>query len=481
MIKNTFAIIVARGIQPLFSMILVFFIVRIWSPEDFGKYTTLFYLLVIFQVFCGFGLRNTLTRDVSKNRNLVNQYMSSGIVIAIPFSILSMLLMIGVVHTLQYESHVILTADILSISLIASALGECFEGILAGFEKIQSIAVIWIIETVLRSGLSIFLVYSGFGLLALVIVFVVFRFFNPIAYFFIIRKSIIKPKIEIDIGFNKELLKTTYIIGFIAIIATLFWRIDAVILQRMKGDVDVALYGTVNRLFLFSQMLIISFFTAFFPIMARLFSEQKDTFQRVCNKSIQYLCIINLAVALFVMVYSEPIVLLFFGSDFLDAAPALVIFMWAIFFFAINELLGYVLLASNHQKLDLRIQLIVLLSKVTLNFIFLNKYSYVGAAIATLISLLIMLVLKYGYVAKHVIQFQLQRLIKKVVRLSIAGTIMLSVIYLLKPWNLFIVFIFSVFIYSISLFALKIFSDDDISFFKEWFNIYIKQNRSGTH
>ncbi|MCJ7811932.1 oligosaccharide flippase family protein, partial [bacterium] len=276
LLRNTIAIIIAKGIQPLFSTVLVYFIVRIWSPEDFGKYNALFYLLAIFQVLCGFGLRSTLTREVARNRDFVHQYISNGIIVAIPFSILSMLFMIGVVHILQYESYLIINSYILSISLIASAFGECFEGILCGFERIRSIAIIWIVETILKTGLSIVLVYSGFGILAIVVTFVVFRFFNPIACFFVIRRSFGKLNFGMDIGLINGLIKTTYIVAIIEIVATIYWRIDVVILERMLGDVDAGLFGAVHRLFWFSQMLITTFYTAFLPVISRLYAERRD-------------------------------------------------------------------------------------------------------------------------------------------------------------------------------------------------------------
>ncbi len=481
LLRNTIAIIIAKGIQPLFSTVLVFLIIRIWSPEDFGKYTTLFDLLAIFQVLCGFGLRSTLTREVAKNKDSVHQYISNGIIVAIPFSILSMLFMIGVVHILQYKSYLILNSNILSISLIASALGECFEGILTGFERIRSIAIIWIIETVFKTGISIILVYSGFGLLSIVVTFIIIRFFNPIACFFVIRRSIGKPKFNMNIGFIKGLIKITYIVAIIEIVATIYWRIDTVILQRMRGNVDAGLFGAVHKIFSFNQMLITTFFIAFLPVMSRLFSGGRETFQRACNQSLQYLCIINLAVALFVTVYSKNIVLLLCGNDYLEAAPALVIFIWAIFFFAINELLGYVLFVSNNQKIDLKIHFFGLLLKISSNYILINKYGYIGAAIATLSSLLVMLGLKYRCVVKYVMTFPLRKLSIKTIKLSIAGSIMILLVYLFRENNMFVVFILSFFVYLISLLILKMFSEDDISHFRKWIHVYIMRKKSITY
>lgn len=473
LLKNTGTIMIARGIQPLFSTILIIVIARIWNLEAFGKYNTVFYLLIIFQVVCSFGLNPLLTREVAQNRHLVKKYINSGLSIAIPFSILSMFIMLGVIHMMNYENDVAFAAKIASIALIASALSECFEGILAGFERIRTIALVWILETTLRTGICIVLVYSGFGLLSVVVTYVVVRFLNPILYFIFIHKSIVRTEFNIDLKFTMELIKKTYVFALILICATIYWRVDAVILPKMQGNDNAGLFGAAHRLFYFNQIMIVSFFTAFFPVISRLFAKQKDAFQMACRKSIQYLSIIGFPIALFVTVFSKNIILVFFPEEYLEAAPTLIILMGAWLLFAITEVFGYALLASNNQKFDLKVNIIALVCKIFLNFILIYKFGFIGAAIATAISILIQLCVQFWYVAKSVIPFDNHRLLVQGVKLGSTGIASILIVFLFRNYNLFGVFTLSLSIYILGLFLLKIFSKEDISFLKKLFNSII--------
>ena len=469
LLKNTGAIMIARGIQPLFSIVLIIIIARMWNVEALGKYNTVFYLLIIFQVVCSFGLNPLLTREVAQNRHLVKKYINSGLSIAIPFSILSMLIMMGVIHIMNYEYDVAFAARVASIALIASALSECFEGILAGFERIQTIALVWILETTIRTGICIVLVYSGFGLLSVVVTYVIVRFLNPILYLIFIRKSIVRTRFDIDLEFIKNLIKKTYVFALILICATIYWRVDAVILPKMQDNVNAGLFGAAHRLFYFNQIMVVSFFTAFFPVISRLFAKEKEAFQRACKKSIQYLSIIGFAVALFVTVFSRNIILIFFPEEYLVAAPTLIVLMGAWLLFAITEVFGYALLASNNQMFDLKVNIIALVCKIFLNFILIYKFGFIGAAIATAISILIQLCVQFWYVAKYVISFNYHRIMVQGLKLGLAGSASILIVFLFRQYNLVGVFTLSLSIYVLGLFLLKIFSKEDISFLKKMF------------
>ena len=62
---------------------------------------------------------------------------------------------------------------------------------------------------------------------------------------------------------------------------------------------------------------------------------------------------------------------------------------------------AYTLIASNNQKMDLQVNVIGMVCNVGLNLLLIPKFSYLGAGIATLISICIFLVLQYFFIEKH--------------------------------------------------------------------------------
>ena len=93
LIKNTVSMSVVHGIQPIFNMVLVLIIGRVLGKIVFGKYTTIFFVLQIFQVISSFGLRIYLTREVAKHRDLAVKYFRNSALVSLPLSLVSIVAM----------------------------------------------------------------------------------------------------------------------------------------------------------------------------------------------------------------------------------------------------------------------------------------------------------------------------------------------------------------------------------------------------
>ena len=195
--RNTSALIVARVFRPFVSIFLILMIARILGKSGLGEYNTIFSLITIFQVFASFGLKTFLTREVAKDKSNVNKYISNSYVIAIFLTFVSIALMCLTFYFLNYQKNVAEAGYILSISLFASIFIDCLEGIFTGYEEAQYIAYNWIIENVVRVLVSIWCLLQGYGLLALVVIYILTRFLNLILCLWFAYNYIIKILISL--------------------------------------------------------------------------------------------------------------------------------------------------------------------------------------------------------------------------------------------------------------------------------------------
>ena len=127
--RNTVALAISRGLQPVISLVLVLTVARFMGAGGFGQYSFVFSFLVIFQIIAPFGLKTLIAREVAKDKKNANTFFINGCVIAIPLSIIALLAMSVTIPFFHHESKVILAVRILSFSLIASTILDCFEGV----------------------------------------------------------------------------------------------------------------------------------------------------------------------------------------------------------------------------------------------------------------------------------------------------------------------------------------------------------------
>ncbi|MDZ7345056.1 MAG: oligosaccharide flippase family protein, partial [candidate division KSB1 bacterium] len=239
--RNTSVLIVANAIQPLLSFYLIVTISRVLEVEGLGAYATVFNYQAIFQIFAAFGLRNLLTRNLAQQPQATARYLWHGSLLVLPFSLLSIVGLIALTALLQYPELVFWATVIVSASLIAAALIEVGEGVLAGLERLHMVGYSAIFENVLRVGLSLIVLAKGYGLLALVWIFVASRYSRALFYFWYIHRHLLpasvvaRGKLDLDWTFARQLLRQAPVFALTMICVTVYWKVDISILSKARG------------------------------------------------------------------------------------------------------------------------------------------------------------------------------------------------------------------------------------------------------
>lgn len=466
---NAIFIMFAKGLQPIISFAMILAIGRKLGVTAFGIFSTAISLILIFQIIASFGLRTLITREVARHRDKVQSYIVNSLYIAVPLSIVTGIVMcVFVNYVLKLDASTTKMTSLLGLSLLATAVLECFEGILAGFEKIQIISYIYLVENIFKVGICVVLILIRYQLLAVIVVHVITRYLALALYLPSIMKLGKKAKLRPDFSFIKSLLKTAYIFALIMILVTIYWNIDVVFLNKIDGNDAAGIYSGAKRFVLFLITLIQSFFTAFFPVISGLYESRSESFQNACKKSLQYLMVVAIPITVIMTLMADKIFYFTFGKGFEQSAGVLRILIWIIIPYSISQVFAYALLASDNQRIDLRVNAIALACNIILSIILINQYGYMGAAISALVSILIYVGLQIPFVFKNVIKFDFDKLGSLSGKLVLSGVVMLLIIILLNKVYFIGLAILSTAIYFSLLYLFKTFSEEDLDFIRNF-------------
>jgi len=465
LIENTGAMMIARGLQPFLNFILVVIISRWIGVDGLGEYTTIFSLLIIFQLICAFGLRMLLTREVAKYPDKTNRYLSNSLILGIIISIFTAFIMLLSIYFLKYDESITLSASVLSLALIPTALNEIFIGVLAGHERLKIVGLVTIIEEIIKVSLCVLLLFMGYRILTIVIIYVIMRFFSSLLLYYFIHRYIMKLKFEFDMSFALGLLKQTQIFAYSAVLFALFLQIDVIILSKMGTIEDVGIYGASLRILRFLIMMIQSFFIAFYPILSKLYKENKQKFEKACYSSGKYFLMITIPISLVICLIFDKVVIFLFGADFGPSIPVLQIIVWVIIPFAITKIFSFALLASNNQRADLLANFLSAVIKTTVLLIFAYFWGYIGISVGTLLATFAMLIIQL-VIIRRLLPLTSKHVMNMSLKIFISGVIMLIAILILRDINIILAFIVSVIIYFMLLVKLNVFSNRD-KFFVE--------------
>lgn len=165
--------------------------------------------------------------------------------------------------------------------------------------------------------------------------------------------------------------------------------------DRLTGLYNGAI--TVGRIpyFLFYALTII-----ILPAVSKSTSrkDHADT-KKLVSQSLRLMVMFLAPIAILMSVYSAPILQLFYGKKFLDAALPMSILMSGVVFLTIFYVMAFALNGAGKVKVPMMIAFLGLATNILLSYFFIQKYDILGAAMATSITSFIAmaLILVYSY------------------------------------------------------------------------------------
>jgi len=463
LVKNTGAVLLAQVVEPACSFILVLFVARTLGVSGLGKFSIAISFFFIFETISSLGFSHLITREVARDRSRAGKYLINASFIGFFFSVLMAGAMSLTASLLNYPADTAQAIYVLSFSLMPGAVALICQSICRAFEKLEYVSVPLIMGNLFKLFLGLLILFKGYGLVELMVVILGSQLLILFISIYFVLRCIGKPLFRIDFGFCKWIVKTTPTFALIFVFATIYWNVDILMLSKIKGATEVGFYSAAYKLMNVWKIIPVGYLMALQPMISMLFVSSVEKFRIACTKSIKYLFIVMLPIAVGSTLLSDKIILLFFRERFLASANALSILIWALVPYAINMTLSHALIASNNQKTNLRSLLISMMSNVALNLLLIPKFSFLGAAVATLASICIFLGLQYSFVSKNLFNLNFLQIAGKP---AISAALMAIVILLLRQINLFLLIFISALAYVLFLLPLKTFSRTDIQLFR---------------
>jgi O-antigen/teichoic acid export membrane protein len=451
----------AYGLQPIVSFYLVIAISRILGVEGLGTYRTIFNYVAVFQISAAFGLRSLLTREIAQNKEGTHRYLVSGSVIAILFSMLSCVAMVLLVSLLSNNANVVEGTIYASLALIALGLADVYEGVIGGFERLSQVGFAWLAENVVRIAISLWLIYSGFGVLSLVWVYIATRSLKTLYYAYFVKKKFAKPYGKIDWQFTRDLARQAKTFALITICVTIYWKADVIMIEAMRSEEEVGFYSAAYSFLMISLVFVDSFVNSIYPVLANFFKSAASHFEAACRKSLKLLVMATVPISVGFSLAAKDIIALIYEAEFLPSVAVLQLLIWTLVPYAVSQIFAYALVASNKQKIDLLVNAVSMVANISLNLLLIPKYGYMGATYATLISIHIYVGVQIPFIFPKILKFDIKALINAISRVAGAALTMAFTIIVFSEMNVIVKLLVSGSVYLVCLFLYKVISESD--------------------
>lgn len=464
-IKNIFSLFAGNLVSAILTLILSIYIARFLGDVLFGRYSFVVTFVALFSYFLDLGYETLIIRDVAKDRSQASCYLNNIITMRTIISVLIFTIIFLLVSILDFPDSVKNLIYLFGFSQIITSLTNVFRVTFRAFEKMEYEAGISIFSNIIRCSLGLLVLFLGYGLIEIGLVFLYSAIIEFFISFLICEKKFVKTKSQFDLNFFKNTIKTALPIFAVGIFGLIYVKIDTIMLAFMVGEAVVGWYNAAYNLILGFGPIPQVFMMALLPFMSYTYVKSKDSLRDVYEKSFKFLMVIGLPITVGIFLLADRLIILFYGQDFLNSVNALRILSLDVILKFLYLCTWFVLISMDKQK---KLAIIAgggVLLNIILNLFLIPNYSLIGAAIATIITE--SAILSFYLYLTFLNDLKIP-IIKIIVKPSIACATMAIYIYYFINQNLYLLIMISIIIYFGIIYILKGFSTEEIALLKKF-------------
>ena len=384
--KNTIVLMAAGIVSGILGFLSAMYTARYLGVAAFGVLSFALAFAEIFIVFSDLGLNTLTVKNVAKDTSLARKYLGNIIVLKLILTVFASGLIVLIIHILRYPQDTVSVVYLVMLSLVWTTFRKMFNSIFRAFEKMEYISAGDILNSSFLFFGVLFAIYRKFDVVGFAFVyFIVCALSLGYAVVACMGRFVI-PKIEIDWKFWRDTFRDAWPLGGMAVCIIIYFRIDTVMLSLMKDDAAVGIYSAAFRLSEVTTVIPSIFISSAFPVMAKYHEDSFGSSVKIYGKAIKYLSFLALPMALIMTLLAKPITTIIYGNNFGEAAVTLQILIWAAAIMYITMVLGTTFIVANKQIVNFKLAIIAVFLNIALNAILIPKYSYNGAAAATVIT-----------------------------------------------------------------------------------------------
>jgi len=432
---------IGMGFGQFIRYIFTALLARWVGAEYLGVYSIANAVTRISEVFGKMGLDTGVLRFVSKNANeieLQKKYIQSGIKMGLIFGVLFMGIQIAVSSWLVI--HVFQGSSLLKIVLITNAITLPFgvstlimSSATQGFKLLKY----RIFVTDMLNPVILLIVMLGSFIclskeMTIILPAIVSAIVGFVVIFVFLNKMVgVNVTNCMSSSFSGDLITFSIPLMFVAIIGAIMHWTDIMMLGYFTDTETVGLYHPAARTAGLMRTILLAVLGIFSPMMSQYHSQKNFTkMNSIYKLSTRWIISLAIPFVILFVLFSKKVMLLF-GPEYLDSSFVLILLTIGAFVQSIFGTAGSSLTMTGYSKVNLINALIVSIVNIVLNIILIPQFGINGAAIATLISLSILGLLRW---TQNIILNKIQSFSLKSLKSIFAGLFTFILLMIIKPY-----------------------------------------------
>jgi O-antigen/teichoic acid export membrane protein len=463
--RNTAAMTLADLVTRGGSMLLCFLIARMLQADGLGIYSTAMAYYGLIAVASGMGAQDFLVREIARDPDETNRYVVHTSVVGLAVSSGVMAVFSLILPHLGYSAELASSTGVVILAIIPGTLNLIQKAVFVAHQRVEFVLYTRLLGTLVNVVLSVFLLARGYGVVSLLVAFVVVEYLVMFCFFLLISRYIARFRWQFEFSFARKLLWEMRVFAALSLLSALFARPEVIILSLVSDEEEIGYYSAASKLVGFWYLVSQIYMTNVYPVLSRSYRLAEARFQIIQDKSIKYLLAISLPLTAGMIGAAAPAIRLFYGPGFEAAVLPLQVMALSIPLAYVSAVLWRVLAARDRQDAVLWVRIITLGTRLGGGYLMARWWGVLGASLSVLVNMLLNTLLLAVHVRRSGIRLRFMALGW---RFALAAMVMGVLVWAVAPQlSLWLLVLIAAVVYGGLVLVLKGFDAEDLALFRE--------------
>lgn len=370
----------AEAATRVLSIVAMVLLARHLQPSGFGTYSAVLAYYALVLSFGGLGLDRLALRELSARDASRSAVLGTLLGLRAGAAVVLMVLLVAAAFFVKPDW--LLFLGIAALALLPASVGSTYSAVFQGSERFGPPAAAAVAAALVAAAFTLFGIAAD----------------APLAFFLwalvlgeVVRSGwlILASRAEpvrlggFDRTFARRALQGSLPYGILAILGTIYFRIDLVMLEALGNVTETGHYAGAYRILEVLGILPALALGVLFPRFARMLQDDLGRARELYLLATRLLVWLGLAVGVVGIAFAGPIVQLLYTDSYRAAAGPLVWLMIALFFLFAHAGNVTVLFAGTELRRVVELSFLTAGFNVGVNLLLIPRYGAAGAAAAT--------------------------------------------------------------------------------------------------
>lgn len=487
-LKGSFILLIGNLLFRIGGYINRLLMSRMLGPEGYGLYGLTLPFQGIFQILSAGGLPPAISKYVAEynakdekewTRQIIITATKFMILMAILLSIILLFSSDFIANNIFHKPLVVWPLRAVSVITPFSVIVGAMRGAFQGFYKNEYTVYNRLAEQVGIIVFACIFVYCGLYAMGAVLGTAVGFIISAITAVILYKKYItplfgnvetLNLSIKEELKLLWMLIKFAIPVAITALSEMAIYDVSTIVIGILMLATDVGYYNAADPIARIPLIISLSVSTVLLPATAEAYSlKNQKVLEEYVVDCLRYSILTVLPLSLLIAIFSKPVLIILFGSNYIPSSGVLSILVIGMSFYSIYMICSSILQGTGKPRLPMYILLIGTLINILFNALFVKEIGILGASIATTLTTAILMIVIMHFVIKNTkISIPWRNIIQII--LSNFALVLICIFIPKTIIGLIIGSIIGIVLYLIALILLRVLTKKDILFFAEFFN-----------